>query len=81
METQKETGGPTPQVDPTTHYATPEALAQDDALSLERRRVLLEQWALDARAQARATTENMGGGPEPMLDRVLRALGRVRARQ
>lgn len=80
MEIQKEGDAPTPQVDPTTLYATPEALAKDDALSLERRRALLEQWALDARAQVRATSENMDGGPEPMLDRVLRALGHLRER-
>ncbi|MCB9536977.1 MAG: hypothetical protein H6704_12050 [Myxococcales bacterium] len=81
MEIQKEDGAPTPDVDPTTLHSTPEALAKDDSLSLQRRRALLEQWALDARARARATSENMDGGPEPMLDRVLRALGHVRERQ
>lgn len=81
MEIQKEGGAPIPLVDPTTLYATPEALATDDAQSLLWRRVLLEQWALDACAQTRATSENMDGGPDPMLDRVLLALGRVRERQ
>ena len=63
--------------DPADAFASPEAVLEDDRLSAEQKKMILEQWLQDARQLEEAAAENMAGGEPNMLHRVSQALARI----
>ncbi|MGH8178035.1 MAG: hypothetical protein ACREV5_17410 [Steroidobacter sp.] len=63
--------------DPTRRYAKPLDVVNDQALSLDEKRRILESWKQDAEQLSTAQAENMGGGERPLLQEVSLALGEL----
>jgi hypothetical protein len=63
--------------DPADAFASPEAVLENDQLSAEQKKMILEQWLQDAKQLEGAAAENMAGGEPNMLHRVLEALSRL----
>lgn len=59
--------------DPFSRYATPIKVVNDDTLSIEQKRRILDAMEHDARELATAATENMTGGETIPLDAILEA--------
>lgn len=68
-------------VDPTRHYETPFQVLNDQGISQEQKRRILESWKVDAELLSTATYENMTGGEPalPLLWQVSVALERLGA--
>ncbi len=64
---------------PSRYYHGPQAIADDEDLTVEQKLSLLENWAADEERLLVATEENMGGGESSRLDEVLAVLGRLRS--
>ena len=66
---------------PQSHYATPDALIEDRALSLEEKLHALKIWEQDARQMLTASNEGMPGseeGIDPSNYHMLGQVGRAR---
>jgi hypothetical protein len=66
---------------PQSHYATPDALIEDRALSLEEKLHALKIWEQDARQMLTASNEGMPGseeGIDPSNHHMLGQVGRAR---
>jgi len=68
-------------VDPTRRYTTPFQVLNDQDISREAKRRILESWKVDAELLSTATNENMTGGEPtlPILWQVHMALERLGA--
>jgi len=62
---------------PADAFASPKALVEDDRLTTEQKKMILEQWLQDARQLERAAAENMAGGEPNLLHRVSQALAEI----
>ena len=60
--------------DPAAVYSFPRDVLSDEALTVEQKRQVLEQWLVDAKNLAVADEENMAGDGPCMLSRVQRCL-------
>jgi hypothetical protein len=65
--------------DPSRYYYGPQAVADDETLTMEQKLSLLESWAADEERLLVATEENMGGGENSRLDEVLAVIARLRS--
>lgn len=65
--------------DPAGVYKSPENVLKDETLTKEQKIKILRQWEYDARDLMVAEEENMPGGEENMLNRVLEALHQLGA--
>jgi hypothetical protein len=63
--------------DPSSVYAAPMQVVDDDALGLADKRRILETWQRDALLLSEAEAENMGGGERARLREVLLALAEL----
>ncbi|WP_341502322.1 hypothetical protein [Gallaecimonas sp. GXIMD4217] len=63
--------------DPSRRFESPEAVCDEEGLTLEQKIHILRQWEYDARELAVAEEENMAGGPDSRLDRILAAIRRL----
>lgn len=64
-------------IDPSSEYASPQAVVDDESLSKEQKIAVLKQWQHDALEIMRADEENMAGESENMLSRVTQALREI----
>lgn len=60
--------------DPSAIYETPEDVLKDDSLSKDEKRQVLNQWRYDAIQLQTGDAENMSGGEESPLDKILQCL-------
>lgn len=63
--------------DPAAEFESPEAVLDDRQLTIDQKKVILEQWQQDAMLLEKAAAENMAGGEPNMLHRVTDALARL----
>ena len=66
-------------LDPTSIFACPSDVCGEQSLTRDQKIKILRRWEYDARELQVAEEENMGGGPEDVLDEVLLALHRLDA--
>lgn len=66
-------------LDPTAVFQAPEEVLKRDDLAREQKAAILQRWAYDARELEVAEDEGMRDGEPDLLDRVLRALGELKA--
>ncbi len=66
-------------LDPTSIFACPSDVCDEQSLTRDQKIKILRRWEYDARELQVAEEENMGGGPEDVLDEVLLALHRLDA--
>ena len=66
-------------LDPTSIFACPSDVCDEQSLTRDQKIKILRRWGYDARELQVAEEENMGGGPEDVLDEVLLALHRLDA--
>lgn len=64
-------------LDPTSVFASPEALAGHEDLTVEQKVEILRRWEYDASETSVATEEGMPGGDGDLLRRILLALSRL----
>jgi hypothetical protein len=63
--------------DPAAEFESPEAVLDEQQLSNDQKRAILERWQHDAKLLEEAAAENMAGGEPNMLHRVTEALVRL----
>lgn len=63
--------------DPSSHYALPEDVLKDSALTTDQKIQILHQWEYDARELMVADDENMVGESSNKLHRILSALHKL----
>lgn len=61
-------------LDPSSVFETPQDVLDTGALTKDQKIEILERWKYDAAEMDVATEENMGGGEEPMSQRISLAL-------
>ena len=66
-------------LDPTSIFACPSDVCDEQSLTRDKKIKILRRWEYDARELQVAEEENMGGGPQDVLDEVLLALHRLDA--
>ena len=66
-------------LDPTSIFACPSDVCDEQSLTRGQKIKILRRWEYDARELQVAEEENMGGGPQDVLDEVLMALHRLDA--
>lgn len=66
-------------LDPTSIFACPSDVCDEQSLTRDQKIKILRRWEYDARELQVAEEENMGGGPQDVLDEVLLALHRLDA--
>ncbi len=66
-------------LDPTSVFAKPDDVLQEQSLTREQKIKILRRWEYDARELQVADEENMGGGPPDALDEVLNVLRQLDA--
>ncbi len=66
-------------LDPTSIFACPSDVCDEQSLTRDQKIKILRCWEYDARELQVAEEENMGGGPQDVLDEVLLALHRLDA--
>lgn len=64
---------------PDCVFLKPINVLEDDSLTYEQKKAILEQWKVDAHEIQVADEENMHGDSESMLSRVMRALAKLEA--
>jgi hypothetical protein len=64
----------TAKCDPASVFATPEAVLQSTEFDREQKIEILRSWAYDAKEMAVADQENMSGGENDLMERILAAL-------
>jgi len=65
-------------IDPAKEFGTPENVVKDVELDYEQKLAILRLWANDAKLMEIAEEENMGGGPQGILERVLYCIQQVK---
>lgn len=65
-------------IDPAKVFGTPEAVVKDTELDYEQKLAILRLWANDAKLMEIAEEENMGGGPQDMLERILLCIQQIK---
>ncbi|MDA3872858.1 MAG: hypothetical protein PF795_02730 [Kiritimatiellae bacterium] len=60
--------------DPAGTFTHPENVVEHPSLTTEQKLKILRQWEYDAREKEVAEEENMGGGPDDQLSRILQAI-------
>ena len=63
--------------DPSSEFASPEAVLEHAELTAEQKKAILERWRQDAELLQKAEAENMAGGEPNLLHRVQQALDRL----
>lgn len=66
-------------IDPSSVFTSPSEVCRAPTLTHEQKIEILRRWEYDARELQVAADENMGNGPEGMLDEVLAALHQLGA--
>ena len=64
-------------LDPTSVFVCPDDVCDEQYLTRDQKIKILRRWEYDARELQVAEEENMGGGPQDVLDEVLMALHRL----
>lgn len=67
-------------LDPSKHYETPNALAQDSRFSVEERLEILKAWQANEEALHRAANEGLDGGERPHLQLVIQEIDNLQAK-
>ena len=63
--------------DPAIYYDLPEEVLEDQTLSQDQKIQVLKHWKYDAILLQMASAENMGGGENSPLDKILKCLGEL----
>lgn len=64
-------------LDPARAFACPDDVCDEPSLTLDQKVKILHRWEYDERELEVAEEENMAGGPQGILDKVLMALHRL----
>lgn len=65
-------------VDPVKVFGAPENVLVDKDLSASQKLSVLRMWAHDAKLMEIADEENMGGGPQDILQRIMACISKLK---
>ncbi|MFT7263476.1 MAG: hypothetical protein ACI9A2_001539 [Halioglobus sp.] len=64
--------------DPAQHFETPDTVVDSEKLDSAQKLQILESWEGDEKNLQTAAAENMGGGESDILDKVIKAIIRLK---
>ena len=66
-------------VDPVKEFKNPEKILEDRDLNAEQKLAILKLWAHDAKLLEIADEENMAGGPQDILERIINCINKIKS--